>query len=308
MARKNHGTLLRDMVQYQKHGGGGVFGFVMPVDSELSEQERRVFRAAYCGVCFHMGRVARMGLQYDCAFLALARDAVLKPIPSCRRNCRVRWFFRKVDCAQSEQMQYAADVNTLLVYYKIADDVRDDGSWKARFALRLMRKDYERAAERQSELNKRISARLDDLNRLEREQSRDADACSDCFAQLLQTVAAPGGDAYGPLGRMFYNIGRWIYLIDALTDWEKDRKHGNFNVYSDYDTIEQAQSAASFSLWHTVSEAANAYEMLYPNETAKPVMDNVLYVSLPTRTAYALGEIDRNGQPIQKEVGTDQSI
>ena len=283
-----------------------MFGYLMPAESELSEQDRRVFRAAYCGVCFEMGRVARMGLQFDCAFLALARNSVEQPAPCCRRNCRVRWFFRKVDCAQGEQMQYAADVNTLLVYYKLLDDVRDSGSLKAKLAVRLIKREYRQAAQRHREMDSMISAQLQKLHALENEKSTDVDACADCFAVLLQLVAAPGGDRNGPLG--FYNVGRWIYVIDALSDWEKDRMSGSFNVFGHYRDLEQARAAASFSLWFTLSEAARAYEMLFPNEAAKPVLDNVMYVSMPARTAYVLGEIDKNGQPVTKGGGENQSV
>ena len=29
----------------------------------------------------------------------------------------------------------------------------------------------------------------------------------------------------------FYSLGKWIYLIDALDDYDKDVKKGNFNVF-----------------------------------------------------------------------------
>lgn len=30
---------------------------------------------------------------------------------------------------------------------------------------------------------------------------------------------------------MFYNLGKWIYLIDAWDDREKDQKSGNYNPF-----------------------------------------------------------------------------
>lgn len=52
-----------------------MFGYVRPSDGKLTEEEREVFRGAYCGLCHALGRryglAGRMILNYDLAFLAM---------------------------------------------------------------------------------------------------------------------------------------------------------------------------------------------------------------------------------------------
>ena len=33
------------------------------------------------------------------------------------------------------------------------------------------------------------------------------------------------------IGELSYNLGKWIYLIDALDDFDKDLKNGEYNVF-----------------------------------------------------------------------------
>ena len=58
-----------------------MFGFVMADGKELSQQEKDRYGAVYCGICrrirLQSGHVARLGLSYDMAFLALLLMSLL---------------------------------------------------------------------------------------------------------------------------------------------------------------------------------------------------------------------------------------
>ena len=56
---------------------------------------------------------------------------------------------------------------------------------------------------------------------------------SDPFGQMIaQIVKEIVGDVYSEdLYLLSYNLGKWIYLIDALDDYDKDIKKQNYNVF-----------------------------------------------------------------------------
>ena len=59
----------------------------------------------------------------------------------------------------------------------------------------------------------------------------------------------------------FYFLGKWIYLIDALDDFDKDKKSGNYNVF-----------ACAYP------NAANGKELIAENkEEIFPTLNSVFY-------------------------------
>ena len=73
-----------------------------------------------------------------------------------------------------------------------------------------------------------------------------------------------------------YYIGRWVYLIDAFDDIEKDRKSGNYNPFllnnCSYEKIKG-------DILMTAGEAAKAYELL-DIRCFKGILENVIYDGL----------------------------
>ena len=57
------------------------------------------------------------------------------------------------------------------------------------------------------------------------------DQAADTFAQLLAAAAAGVEDPVRRrvLEQMLYHLGRWVYLIDAADDLQKDAVSGNYN-------------------------------------------------------------------------------
>ena len=60
-----------------------MFGFVTASFPELSPEDRRRYGAVYCGICRCIGhtggQIARLGLRYDMAFLALLLMSLYEP-------------------------------------------------------------------------------------------------------------------------------------------------------------------------------------------------------------------------------------
>ena len=123
-----------------------MFGFVRPCEDKLSKQEKEIFRSYYCGVCKSIARrythMARFTLTYDCAFLAMFLTAVKESRPETQNTMCV---CRKRNVVVSDIVDYCADVNLMLAYYKLDDDVNDDNSLKAKMARAAFKRAFNKA-------------------------------------------------------------------------------------------------------------------------------------------------------------------
>lgn len=275
-----------------------MFGYVSPIESEMAPQDKAAFRAFYCGTCKQMGRLARMTLSYECAFLAAVRSGCGQALPVCRKRCPAKPF-KKVEMVLDEQTQYAADVNALLAYYDACDKIDDGAGRLVRLLRFFLKPNVKKIRKRWPAVDATIRRQLAALDKLQKQNSADVDAAADTFAVLLQTVAAPGADGQGPLGRFFYNIGRWIYLQDAMNDFEQDVYDKQYNVLVNrYHTIEQARDAMEFSLWHTLGEADVCIEQLHPGPQVAGIVEHMIACALPEKTTAALGRGGDGAEPV----------
>ena len=79
----------------------------------------------------------------------------------------------------------------------------------------------------------------------------------------------------------FY-LGKYIYLLDAFMDLEKDLKKGSFNPFRERAGREDFEEAVHQMLEGTIRQAVAEFEKL-PLEQDLPILRNILYegVRLP---------------------------
>ncbi|MPN23899.1 hypothetical protein SDC9_171292 [bioreactor metagenome] len=222
-----------------------------------------------------------MTLSYDCAFLALVLAALTEGAVFRPGNCGPRVYRGKRPIAEpSAILDYAADVNILLAWYQAADDARDEKNVKSLAARFAFARAYHKAAKANPALDREIAASMVSLSRIEAEKIPSTDEPSDAFGKLLTSVVLrapmlPGGERRAAEW-MFYNLGKWIYLIDAWDDREKDEKNGNYNPFLLANmSVEQAE----FLLNITRGEAQKGYDLLTLNQSSG-LLDNIMRLGL----------------------------
>ena len=121
-----------------------MFGYIMPVMSVLSEEQKQRYRAVYCGVCHALGRrhglKGRVSLSNDMTFLALLLSSLYEPDTGRTVSRCVVHPLRSHDYASSSMIDYAADMNALLFYWKCVDQRMDDRSLRGKAGELLFRK------------------------------------------------------------------------------------------------------------------------------------------------------------------------
>lgn len=266
-----------------------MFGYVRPLREELKVGEWENYQAAYCGLCHVLkeqcGFAARFVLNYDFVFLSMLLDEETCFVPPCKRRCGAHPFRARSTIPATAASVRCAQASVILTHYKLIDDAQDEGFRKAlfsRFADLALRPSYRKAKGALPEFNRTVQNCLGELRELEREKCASLDRAADPFARLL-TAALPAEDrdeVGRPRAQLLYQLGRWIYLADAVDDLPEDRAKNRYNPIdarfggkTDMDYVETTMS-------HSLTLAQSAFQLLPPNRWTA-VVENILYLGLP---------------------------
>ena len=218
-----------------------MFGYVRVEKGELKVKEYEAYRGVYCSLCRALSRrygiCARLILSYDMTFLALVRFSKFGEGLSFRPGrCPFNPAKRCNYCTNGEaQFDFICAAAVLMFYYKVKDDLQDEGIWRRALMLLLLpiaalwRKKAKRAF---PALDTLLSAAMTAQARVEANGTPSFDQASHASADALGCIFAFGSeDPDRWMYRFGYAVGRWVYLTDAADDLEKDLKRGRFNVF-----------------------------------------------------------------------------
>lgn len=255
-----------------------MFGFVTANWEELTEQEKNRYTALYCGICRKIrdsfSQTARMGLSYDMAFLALLEMSLYEPEETAEAFRCMAHPLKKREWVDNEYIGYAADMNVALAYYKALDDWQDDGKRHAKLFSDSLRSFYPEIKSRWPRQCQAIEDCIDTLGRMEKQGEENPDLPAGVFGTLMAELMVCREDLWADsLRQLGFQLGRFIYLADAMLDYDRDMKKGSYNPF--------AGSGKSTKQWEqylllAMSRCTAAYEKL-PLVQDKSLLDNILY-------------------------------
>lgn len=212
-----------------------MFGYINPDRPYLFIKDETLYKALYCGMCKSIGKgcgnFPKTALTYDVAFMS----ALLHNISGCdvkieKRRCFLHVFRRRPMAVPDDISVLLGCVNTALAYYKLLDD-KADGDKKGMFAF-AYRHGFKRALKRHPQVAEIIAGSMEEQRALEKGGCAVIDAACEPTAQMLKRLSAYvlGEHATEDTDALMYDVGKWIYLADALDDYDKDVKKGRYNV------------------------------------------------------------------------------
>ncbi|MBO5324523.1 MAG: hypothetical protein J6A88_10605 [Oscillospiraceae bacterium] len=257
-----------------------MFGFVNANVRELTQAQKVRYNSVYCGICrqirLRTSSTARLGLRYDMAFLALLHMSLYEPEETSGKRACGMHPIRPRPWVDSEAIQYAADMNVALAYYKSLDDWRDDAHLGAKMMTGVFGKHMDTIADRYPRQCQAIRENLEKLDRLEKENCADPNAPAFLFGQLMGELFVYREDLWAStLRKMGIALGRFIYLADAATDYRRDKRKKKYNPYLALGTGE------NWPLWEqqlvlAMARCTEEFERL-PLVQDKEILNNILY-------------------------------
>lgn len=274
-----------------------MFGYVNVLKDELKVKEYSFYRAVYCGVCTACGKglshASKLGLSYDAAFAALLLLSVsVEPVEAKKRRC-IANPFKKRQYIASKSIDYAASAWAILAYYKFLDDWRDNKNPKALLGLMFFSKAKKKAAKKFPGLLEKIDTGIKKLSELENKNCTDVDLPSAVSGEMLAACLTPpyiGRESLRQLEEMGKNLGRWIYLMDAADDFDKDKKRGSYNpLVLNFKNKKEAAEKSREHMTYTLSSMALSYELLEIKKN-KSILDNIIYLGVAAKQQEVLEE------------------
>lgn len=272
-----------------------MFGYLRPDQNELKVKEYRLYKSAYCGLCRFLGKeyglLARMTLSYDCTVLAMLSAALKKEQLSVKPgHCTFSPFKKCLFCeCEGDSFRFAGAVSVIMTYYKLKDTIRDSGPIISLIAMiggLLLRLNHKRAAMAFPEIEDAVHDMMVSQELAESEKS-STDAAADPTAKLISFLCMNLGEEKDRvvLKEFGYHTGRWIYLMDAADDFEKDVRKHNFNPFESLldSGIENAMLRCNESLNLTAAKLTEAYDLLPVEGEFKAILDNIIYRGLSLR-------------------------
>ncbi len=286
-----------------------MFGYLQIHKDELKVKEYEAYKSVYCGLCKQLGRdygfLTRLILSYDCTFYAILLMSLKRSCTGfsdgrCKFNPLKKCKF--ADCKDNAYSKASA-LSVISAYYKVVDDIDDSGFFK-RIALKTAKPFFGRrqkkAAMRFPEIEIIVSEMMKNQKAAENDELVTIDKAANPTAKMISDLAAlEGGNDLQKrvLSEFGYQIGRWVYLIDAADDYEKDKKSGNFNPFikADINDKDYINSVLSQSL----ARAYDAYNLLDIIDF-KPIIDNMMLYGFPNKQNAVLNN--------RQEVKNEQSV
>ena len=257
-----------------------MFGYVTGNWKEFNKDQQARYGAVYCGICRRLqaqsGGISRLGLSYDMAFLALLLMSLYEPEETKGKDACLLHPVKRRAWVDNEYIRYSADMNGILAYYNCLDDWQDDKKLSAKLMARTYEKSLADIEERYPRQAAAIRECLETLSRLEKENCRNPDEPAGVFGRLMAEVLTYREDLWAPsLRKMGDALGRFIYLMDAVVDYDRDKRKGKYNPFLAMGGPKDPARWEEY-LVLTMGSATTEFEKL-PLVQDKALLDNILY-------------------------------
>ncbi len=286
-----------------------MFGYIKTYKPEMKICEFDAYKAVYCTICKQLrkdyGVFARFTLNYDYTFLAMIRMTTLNsPVSVAKGRCPFNPMAKcnHIHC-QDASLEYACAVAMMMVYYKWIDTKDDEGFWKRTLAFLLtpwVKRWHKKATKKAPELQKIMLEYYTCQQQVESNPDITFDESAHPTADILGKLFSykiADSSSNRILYSIGYNVGKWVYLIDALDDYQKDIRNNCFNPYKlrlgENVSIEQVVSFAKSQLNLCMDEACMAFDLL-PKGNFHPILHNILFLGMDNQFKKIIKKVTTN--------------
>lgn len=267
-----------------------MFGYIVPDKVNLYIKDFQVYNAFYCSLCKALSlegnQLTRLSANYDATFFDIFVHAILKKEVAIKaETCMIA--MKKKNVVKIDELTIrVADVAVLLLYYSLTDDILD-----GKKSRRILRTSFafraRKAKKREPIINTIIEESYKKLRELEEEQCVSIDKVADTSAKMLQDISNQFKKLNYEESNFIYNIGKLIYLFDAIDDIEEDTKNKTYNpillIYGlckdKKEYLEKHSREIKFILNSTYSRIIECYDKMEIVEF-EGILSNIIYLGI----------------------------
>ncbi len=269
-----------------------MFGYIYINRSELSEESKKAYQAYYCGLCQVLrkssGVKGQMLLNYDMTFLIILLTGLYElENDEAQFVCPLHPGKKKLAYI-NDATKYASDMNVLLSYYNMLDDWKDDRNYPKHVISMMLKKDYRRISRKYPRQAEALETYMRNLEMLESKRERNIDAIAGLTGEMLGEIFAWKEDIWSEeLHCLGFYMGKFIYLMDAYEDLEKDQKKNEYNPFEDLvkNSPKDFETISKLILTSMMSECSKSFERL-PILLHADIIRNILYSGIWSKYEY----------------------
>ncbi len=269
-----------------------MFGYINVNSQELSKENKDIYQGYYCGLCHSLrdnfGTKCQLLLNYDMTFLVVLLTGLYETNTDSKDFvCALHPLKRR--CSYSNEItDYAAAMNVALAYHNLVDDWKDDRSVSKKTFADMIQKDYKQAAEKFPRQIAAIETYIRRQSELEQKNETNIDVVAGLTGEMLGELFAWKQDEwYEELKTLGFYMGKFIYLMDAYEDLDRDEKKDSFNPLrslkkehaNDFEVI------CKLMMTSMISECAKSFERL-PILLHAEILRNILYSGVWSKYEY----------------------
>ncbi|MFP3155240.1 DUF5685 family protein [Lachnospiraceae bacterium ZAX-1] len=258
-----------------------MFGYIIVNKPEMKFKEFDLYQSYYCGLCQTLrrqyGKIGQMTLSYDLTFLTLLLTSLYETDTKSDVCKCIAHPLQKHPYRENRFSAYAADMNLLLSYYQCMDDWIDERKYLKRamaFFLKGKMGEITKCYPQKAEI---VATMLEQIHKCEQGQEDNIDLVAGYFGQIMGEIFAVQNDEWeSKLRHIGFFLGKYIYLMDAYEDIEKDRKTGNYNPLRKLYQTQKFEPECERILTMMMAECSKVFEKLPIVENIE-ILRNILY-------------------------------
>lgn len=264
-----------------------MYGYIVVNKPELKFREFDIYRSYYCGLCKALGERyginGRISISYDMTFLIMLLTGLYEPDVCYREERCIAHPLSRHPERRSEVTDYVSDMNVLMTYYKCMDDWVDEHKLTRRTLAAGLGPGFKRVCRLYPEKAAVIKQELEQLSQYEKTEESNIDTVASCFGKIMAELAAMKPDEWEEtLRKLGFQLGKFIYILDAYEDLEGDLKGGRYNVLAQHRTDKDFDVLCEEILNNVMAECARQFERL-PILQDVEILRNIVYSGVWTR-------------------------
>lgn len=264
-----------------------MFGYITINAPELKIRDYQTYHSFYCGMCRSLkkkyGRFGQLALNYDLTFLAMLQTGLYEqPEEVDRRFCALHPT-RKMEVCSNLAVEYAADMTMLLAYFQYLDHWEDDGNAAYLAEAAVLRKKVRKLSGQYPRQFGAVVRYVKLLRLAQQKGESDLDVIAGLTGTMLGEIFVMQEDEWSDtLRKTGFFLGKFIYLMDAYEDLEKDEKKGSYNPLSFWKEKEPFDEWCRSILTYMMADCCREFERL-PILLHVDILRNILYSGVWTK-------------------------
>lgn len=216
-----------------------MFGYILPDKPNMYMKDYALYKSFYCGMCksikSHQNNILRFSVNYDVTFINILLHGLLnQKTEFVTESCVLNPFKKKCILKDDVITEKCVHLNLLLVDFKLRDDLHDKPSTSKKIARSALKRKIKKSKSALPVVANALDTAYIEQANVEKEGETSFDKVAHPFANCMREIFRDlCGESYSEeIGEIAYFLAKYVYLLDALDDFEQDIKEKEFNVFA----------------------------------------------------------------------------